>query len=425
MKGLFTSALLMAGISCLAQQTQTPPGSITGVVTSAAGQPLKNALLHLQPWSTGSPGQASSAYSTSTDAQGSFLFENLDPGRYNLSAERTGYLRATYSANGRSASSVLDLTSGQQLTGISLKMTPQAVISGTITNEDGEPYPNAVVSVSHFSYVNGHKQLQPSGGIVISNADGVFAVGNLPAGSYYLSAADQSGNRQERRGREGPQQSYVTTYHPGATDQASAIPIKVTAGAVVRGADIRMRQATVFRVLGKVVDPASSAPPQQVNVTLIPRAPPGMITFGPTAIYRNGAFEFSGVIPGVYLLQATVAGGGRGGSAAARAVTGREFVSVGNGDMEGVVLTLGQGLQVTGRIITDGPAPPPQPGAPVIRHGIILTVADGQILGGASTQTQDDGTFVLQDILPGLYRTRLIRCPRETTLSRFALAGRM
>ncbi len=193
----------MAGVSCLILNPNSS-GSITGIVTSSTGQPLKNALLHLQPWSTGSPGQASSAYSTSTDAQGSFLFENLDPGRYDLSAERTGYLRATYSASGKSASSVLDLASGQQLTGISLKMTPQAVISGTITNEDGEPYPNVGVSVSHFSYVNGHKQLQQSGGFVISNADGVFSVGNLAAGSYYLSATDQRGNRR-------PKQSCVTT----------------------------------------------------------------------------------------------------------------------------------------------------------------------------------------------------------------------
>ncbi len=159
---------------------------------------------------------------------------------------------------------------------------------------------------------------------------------------------------------------------------------------------------------------------------LTPKAPPGGITFGPnsTAIYRNGAFEFSGVIPGVYLLQATVAGGGRGGSAAGRAVTGREFVSVGNGDVEGVVVTLGQGQQVTGRIITDGPAPPPQPAAPVIRRRIILTVVgDGQNLGGANAQAQDDGTFVLQDVLPGLYRIQVNPLPQGSYIKSVRLGG--
>src|SRR5580658_3291590 len=141
---------LIAWQVCAAQTASTaqPKGSVSGAVTSAAGEPLKNAKLTLQEQAMGRLSTAQpQAYSASTDAQGNFAFEDLAPGRYVLSSERAGYLRANYTVSSNGPITPLDLTSGQALTGIVIKMTPQALISGTVTDEDGDPYPNARITL--------------------------------------------------------------------------------------------------------------------------------------------------------------------------------------------------------------------------------------------------------------------------------------
>src|SRR5437867_3988132 len=68
------------------------PASIEGrVVSAATGEPVRKANLMLVPWGGGTvstgPPQGSGAVS---DAEGKFKFDNLEPGRYSLSAEKTG-----------------------------------------------------------------------------------------------------------------------------------------------------------------------------------------------------------------------------------------------------------------------------------------------------------------------------------------------
>ena len=72
-----------------------------GHVTSAqTGEPLKKAILSLTR--RGASASITVAdpqgYSTSSEADGSFRFEGVEPGDYTLSAERTGYLDANYGA---------------------------------------------------------------------------------------------------------------------------------------------------------------------------------------------------------------------------------------------------------------------------------------------------------------------------------------
>src|SRR6202043_3283986 len=98
-------------------------------------------------------------------------------------------------------------------------------------------------------------------------ADGTFVIGSLAAGRYYLSATDNRGNYMddaERPGRKGPEEGYVTTYFPNAIDAAAAAPIEIAAGAELRGIEIRLRKARVFRIRGKVVNTLTGAVPQNM-----------------------------------------------------------------------------------------------------------------------------------------------------------------
>ena len=86
----------------------TPPHSnvppeqrckVSGQVTNAlTGEPVKRANLRLLAQHSGSgpaipaPGQAMQGYSTVSEADGSYTFENVEPGTYTLTASRQGFL---------------------------------------------------------------------------------------------------------------------------------------------------------------------------------------------------------------------------------------------------------------------------------------------------------------------------------------------
>jgi hypothetical protein len=406
-------ALISAAVCCAqAPSTAQQKGSVSGTVASATGEPLKSATLRLQGQpSSGNSGVAAQplAYSASSDAQGNFTFQDLEPGRYTLSSERAGYLRTTYSTSSNGPVASLDLTSGQTLTGIAIKMTPQALISGRITDEDGEPYPNVRVDLTKWMYVGGQKRLQPSN-VVNSNAEGVFAIGSLAAGSYYIGATPPS-VPPSLGIHPGPEETYVTTYYPGATDPASAIAVQVAAGAVARGIEIRLRKARAFRVRGKLVDLAGGAAPANANLVLVPKDGPNLPGPTPNAMVRDGTFVFAGVLPGVYILQAMP---GRASSGMAR-----QLVAVGNADVDDLVVQLGPGAEITGTISIDGTVPPPQPQQPGTpgtnaRPTVFLMAADGVRGSFQQPQPNDDGTFVIHNIMPGTYQVSVQSLPAGT-----------
>ena len=56
------------------------------VIDSATGEPVKKARVTLAP-----TGQDKDAFATTTDAAGHFLIDEVDSGRYRLTARRSGY----------------------------------------------------------------------------------------------------------------------------------------------------------------------------------------------------------------------------------------------------------------------------------------------------------------------------------------------
>ena len=208
------------------------------VVSLTAGTPLNKVTLHLRMVNT--PGTATTNpvslgnFVTSSDSDGNFLFEDLDTGRYPLSAERQGFVRANYGARSATMTGTpLTLESGSSLKGIEFKMTPQGIIAGTVTDADGDPLGGGQVQAYRFAYFRGRKQLQPAAGANI-NADGSFLMGNLPPGRYYIAGTDNRAmimGPPERPGRRGVnEEQNVTTYFPSAIQREDSTPLEVMPG---------------------------------------------------------------------------------------------------------------------------------------------------------------------------------------------------
>src|SRR5258707_15122494 len=134
-------------------------GALEGKVLSLSGEPLRKATLHLRTVG-GPPGQntagrpiQTSSYAITTDATGKFLFEDIDSGRYTLFADRFGYVQQFYGARAPNRPGLpLNLVEGGHLTGLTITMTPQAIISGKVEDEDGDPISGAQVMVYRLGY---------------------------------------------------------------------------------------------------------------------------------------------------------------------------------------------------------------------------------------------------------------------------------
>src|SRR5260370_13946715 len=67
------------------------------------GQPLRKGTLSLRVIVTGpqpAGARTPSSYAVNSNAEGKFVFEQVDPGRYTLTADRPGYISATYRSSG-------------------------------------------------------------------------------------------------------------------------------------------------------------------------------------------------------------------------------------------------------------------------------------------------------------------------------------
>jgi Carboxypeptidase regulatory-like domain len=399
-------AALLALISAAVCLAQTPSaaqkkGSVSGTVSNLAGEPVRGATLRLIPQSGGA-GTPAQEDSVSADAQGNFAFEDLDPGSYSVISEKAGYLPTEYFDSAKSW--VFDLASGEKRSGIDIKMTPQSLISGRVTDEYGDPYPNARVSVVRWGYQNGQKRLQPGGPGALTNAEGVFAIGNLQAGSYYIAVTPRAVSTYPVPIQKGQEEAFVPTYYPGVTDPSSAIAVQVTVGLAARDVEIRMRKTRAYRIRGKVAGLAAGTSPRNgpaATVRLAPKDGPNLNSA--SAVVRDGDFDFEGVLPGVYILDVAPRG--------PASEVARQIVTVGTEDVDDLVLQLSPGAEITGTIAIEGAGPQPQLQP---RPNVQLIPMDGTGGAGSNLQATDDGTFAIHNIMPVVYRVQVQPLPPGT-----------
>jgi protocatechuate 3,4-dioxygenase beta subunit len=411
---------LLLGTFAAAQNPPAAPDSdqkkirVAGTIFNLNGEPVRKANVHLLGAPT-QPGQLPVSYGESSGTDGNFVFDDVPPGRYVLSVDKPGYLAAQYGSRTIGLlGNQLDLRAGMDLKDLVLKMTPQGVITGKVLDQDGDPVTTANLQAMRYAYVRGRRQLQVAGAGT-TNDLGEFRMRDLPPGRYYLSAGDRTATLglQERAGRAGAAlEGPITTYYPNGADVSSAAPIDVTAGGETRGIDIRLLRSKVYTVRGKGVD-ASGAP--GAGIVSFARKDdtniPGLLNARGNAQLRpDGTFEFRNIVPGTYVLQ--VVQGALNGNIPAN-VTGRLEVTVGDSNVESLVLPIGPGPEITGTVkLEDGdiaslakPAQNTSPSIAPIPVGNSLTAAPsrlavmlsesqgGNVTGGTSAQVKEDGTF--------------------------------
>jgi protocatechuate 3,4-dioxygenase beta subunit len=371
------------------------PCRLEGRVSNAlTGEPLRKAMVTLRG------GGQDRAFATYTNDGGQFVLDGVPPGRYNLSAQRNGYLNGSYGAKRPGQSGTpLQLASGQQAGELEIKLAPQGIVTGRILDEDGEPLQGVQVNLLKMETSRGRRNWQPANGSA-TNDTGEYRITSVAPGRYLVMANNRMvrnmvGARITFVGK-GSDDVYPQMYHPNATTVASAVPIEIGPGSEMRGVDFRLRKVRGYAVRGRVEMPTPGEPARRADVLLMPENEPGTQGAAFNAPARpDGSFELRAIPPGQYSVAAYVTDGKRN-------LSGRTRITLGEEALENVTVRVEEPFAITGSVIAEG-----NPQAIDYRKvNLSVTAVENELrfLGGGMARVDNTGKFRLERMVPGKYQ---------------------
>ena len=371
----------------------TGTGRIAGTVTDAtSGKPIKAAELLLLP----APGQGQRITNwTRTDGQGRFEYKGLTAQRYTIRFQAPRFVTLEYGQKRPSETGTqIQLRDGEDYRA-DMKLPRAAAIEGTLLDEFGEPAPSVLVQVAQKQYAAGRHRLMPMGSrIPTAPTDdrGHYRVSNVAPGEYYIAALSGAYTDANEVG------GFAPTYYPGTTDSGGATAVTVAFGADTTGMTFPLAPAKTLMVRGTMVD--ADGKPVSGRGTLWLATPDRLkrmdfnLARGVTA--PDGTFVLRNVPQGQYTLQgfAPPPPDYRGPGNLGAMAFGSQPLSVGDSDLDGVVLKTSPGTVLRGKIVVDESNAPPLAANQVMVGAIPVEFDSAPIGGGPPPATvRDDMTF--------------------------------
>lgn len=354
-------AIVLAAFLLAAHANAQKLASVEGrLLDASTGEPVRKANLVLiqTPSARGGVSMTTPNHTiaASSGAGGEFSFTNLEPGRYMLSAEKPGYIRELYGSRpghfGPGTNLVLE--PGQKLAGLEFRLLPQAVITGKVVDEDGEPMMNTMVSVFRRTPLS----RQPTGMIGMSTNDlGEFRIAGLSPGRFVLRAEARgmmsSPAAPPAAGLKGEGTlGYIPTYYPSAADETSAGEILLAVGQQLAGVEVRLRKGRLYQVSGRIQGMPPGGAGLQVNLQPQRTSRGGMaVGFGGGGnVKPDGTFIIPRVQPGSWDAVVIHLESGR------PQLWGRAAVTVVDANVDNLVIQANAPLELTGRVLVEGEA---------------------------------------------------------------------
>lgn len=436
---------------CAAQESEAKPqtarrpatATVSGmVVNGITGEPVKRAIVLLRrtpavsaPESDDDGAEVGGAI-VNTGEDGRFAMESVAPGHYLLAATKEGFAG---SASGASyfgmisyrTTRAIDVAAGRYVDDIVLKLMPGGVITGRITDGDGDPI--AGVRVSAIRQVYGPIRQMVTSATGETNDLGEYRLYGLDAGRYLILSNAQP--RYAFSGGNQPQKAFPNTFYPGATDLTKATAIEVHNGDEQR-ADINLVSVPLVHVRGRVIGARAGG---SVQISIVNRDLPQMPEGQYSVSAEDGIFHFPSVLPGRYAMIA-VEYSVRSGPEPAGERIGTVNLDVDGVDINNVQIALSdrRSEPIRGRIVSTGAA--------ADFSGLQVTLLSIQsevssVFGeGRSfmTEVKKDGTFTINPPVDGRYRvlvttsqpkiftdwfTKAVRLGSDDVTSGFTVSG--
>jgi hypothetical protein len=373
-----------------APPSKTEKCTVAGmVVRKGSNEPIHFARITLA-----NVGDEQKSFHDTTASDGRFSFKDVPPGDYRVTVTRNGFVTESYGARHPMDPGLpLTLSSGKQADDLIFRMTPAAIITGHVRDENGEALPWAQVTALLSYFVQGKRTLMPAS-TSTTNDLGEYRLFNLPTGKYLLSAgyemsqsmgmamAIAMGSREQREG-------LTTTYYPGTPDPLQAAAVYVEPGAEIRSMDFSLRPSGVFHIRGHLSGLG-----------------PGPAGFGGAVMLRKGNSRLSAAMPertapvksedGTFDIDQVASG--------SYEIIAIEFsgdaprmihrpIEVGGADVDGVDLAFEPGFNITGHLRWEDKA-----AAPNVPLQVSLEQDEQTFSMHPTAVVQPDGSFELKNV---------------------------
>ena len=332
-----------------------------------------------------------------TDADGRFRAV-LTPGRYDVRAERNGYLATPAGVTS------LSLIPGETLKDVTLKLTKQAIVTGRVVDAEGEPLARVRVQCLRWTTMgqNGQRVLTPQASGA-TNDKGEYRIFGITPGQYIVSAeADSNG---------GMTSAYVMLFAPGVADLAAAQAIHLAPGATREGIDFRMKRVPVVEVSGRVEATKGLA---GTMVSLLPRNPALLMSTSQqhsAQVNPDGSFALQNIPQGAYVLHAMGVS-----TQNQQRFSGRINVDVSGSTLNGITVALQPAITLKGRIQAEGDPP-------LDSLNLWFQPQAGGFSGGASARVDAQGRFTIASLDPIAYRVQAGGLPKGYYVKSIQVAG--
>lgn len=368
------------------------------VVNAETGRPIQRALVEM--YSMGKQ-------AVLTGPQGEFSFDKLGKGTVMVRVMKPGFF--ALGQHGPTFS-MQNVEVGPNRNQVVFKLEPECVITGEVTDENGEPVEGATVEALGSHVIEGYRELVPERSGIRTDEDGLFRMAGLQPGKYFLSVKAGGAARRILGAQSGKtNQSYpLVVYFPGVTDFASATPIDLAPGQRAH-AQLSLSLVPAFRLSGTVIGIANF---KQVSPPMIVDAIEQPLSNGTRWDSGTGGFEFPSLPAGTYTLRVFAMADDNHRSTIKQTVTL-------NRDTSGVTLALPTGATIPVSVRTEFTE---QRDCSMLIFGngknldckqfpalVTLTSVDSRRMQSQAQpeNTDDPSTLALRGVMPGRYRVQV------------------
>lgn len=400
------SLTLVFAFGCLAQSPQAPQPQPTPKDTSAsvsgrvtiAGKPAPG--ITITGSTTASFIDTRTVAKATTDEEGNYRLVGLSAGSFKIGPTSKA-LAVSPDAKTKQLAQQVNVAEGESITKVDFALVRGGVITGRITDAEGNPVISERVNVTTQGTSEESQRMGfAEGPRNLTDDRGIYRVYGLSPGNYQVSVGKAAGaGGLAVMGMGGSR--YLRTFYPGVQDEAKATIVEVAEGAEITNIDITPgKPASGFSVSGRVVDADSGQPIVSVFIVYAPmkdaELEAGKMSFTGSQSGANGNFRLEGVKPGRY--------------AAYTMATGQENVSYSDpvpfevleGDVTGIEIKVHRGATINGVAVIENNF---DPSVSATLQGVVLysyVMSKGTAAPSYSSgKINPDGSFQFKGLAPG------------------------